>query len=262
MDSILRGKKTTTEFLILVEIARRIPYVRQREIARALGITPQAVSEYIKSLRNKGLLASSHGPYSVTKEGIDFIARNTSELRKHAHFIEEEILSKASIWPAIAGGNIKRGEQVNLVMKEGILFAEPLFDKRRASALAMSSAGKAEDVAISDFKGLIDLKVGRIKVLRIPDVKNGGSKRADLKALKRLLARKKLTGCIGLEAFAALSKISVKPDFTFGARDAAVEAALKGLSSSIVVSESEVPSLLEHLKNFDIQYELIDLRTG
>ncbi len=260
MKNILRGKKTATEFLILVEIARRMPNVRQREVAIALGITPQAVSEYIKELTGKGLLASSQGRYSVTKEGIDFIGRSTQELRKYARFIEEEILGKATIWPAIAGVNLKRGERVNLAMKDGILCAEPFFSAQEASALAMSDARKGEDVAISDFKGLIELRIGSIKVLRIPDVKSGGSKKADLKTLKRLLTRRQLVGCIGLEACAALRKISIKPGFTFGAGEAAVEAALKGLSSSVVVSDSEIPSLLEQLKDFNIQYELIDLR--
>lgn len=258
MQTVLRGKRT--EFLILVEIARRMPDARQREVARALGITPQAVSEYIKSLTGKGFLAFAHGRYSVTKEGIDFIARGAQELREYAHFIEEEILGKASIWPAIAREDIECGDRVNLVMKDGMLYAEPFSDESIANALAMSGAEAGEDIAISDFKGIIDLKIGRVEVLRVPDIRQGGSKKTNLKALKKHLARKQLIGCLGMEAYAALRKISIKPSFIFGARDAVVEAAHKGLSSSIVVSDAELPVLLEHLKNSDIRYELIDQR--
>jgi len=47
---ILRSKREATRFQILVEIAEHQPSVRQQEIAEILGVTPQAVSEYIREL--------------------------------------------------------------------------------------------------------------------------------------------------------------------------------------------------------------------
>ena len=51
MVEILRNKNLATRFQILVEIARSGPNIQQRDIAGKLGVTPQAISEYIKQER-------------------------------------------------------------------------------------------------------------------------------------------------------------------------------------------------------------------
>lgn len=52
MIKILQTKSGVTKFQVLIEIAAHQPNVRQKEIAAKIGITPQAVSEYIKELVN------------------------------------------------------------------------------------------------------------------------------------------------------------------------------------------------------------------
>ncbi len=54
MIKILQTKSGVTKFQVLIEIAAHQPNVRQKEIAAKIGITPQAVSEYIKELVNDG----------------------------------------------------------------------------------------------------------------------------------------------------------------------------------------------------------------
>ena len=49
--SILRSKREVSRLQILVEIAEHQPAVRQQEIANKLGVTPQAISEYIRCSR-------------------------------------------------------------------------------------------------------------------------------------------------------------------------------------------------------------------
>jgi len=46
--SILRNKRDVSRLQILAEIAEHQPAVRQQEIADKLGVTPQAISEYIR----------------------------------------------------------------------------------------------------------------------------------------------------------------------------------------------------------------------
>ncbi|MDL5503657.1 MAG: winged helix-turn-helix transcriptional regulator, partial [Candidatus Methanoperedens sp.] len=71
---ILRSKKEITRFQILVEIAAHQPDVMQKEIASRIGITPQAVSEYIKDLVQEGFLYSDgRVRYRVTKNGIEWV---------------------------------------------------------------------------------------------------------------------------------------------------------------------------------------------
>ena len=67
MIEVLRNKNMTTRFQILVEIASAGPAVQQKEIARNLDITPQAVSDYIAQLAREGLLAAEgRARYQVT----------------------------------------------------------------------------------------------------------------------------------------------------------------------------------------------------
>ncbi len=54
MVEILRNKNLTTKFQILVEIASKQPNIQQKDIAKKLKITPQAVSDYIKQLLKDG----------------------------------------------------------------------------------------------------------------------------------------------------------------------------------------------------------------
>ena len=69
--TILRNKRDVSRFQILVEIAEHQPAVRQQEIAAMLGVTPQAISEYIRDLVDEGMIkAKGRGRYKVTREGI------------------------------------------------------------------------------------------------------------------------------------------------------------------------------------------------
>ena len=58
LSSILRSKREVTRLQILVEIAEHQPAVRQQEIADKLGVTPQAVSEYIRELVDEEMAAA------------------------------------------------------------------------------------------------------------------------------------------------------------------------------------------------------------
>jgi len=55
---ILKSKNLATKFQIMVEIAAHQPNIQQKDIAPRLGITSQAVSEYVKELIKDGWLSS------------------------------------------------------------------------------------------------------------------------------------------------------------------------------------------------------------
>ena len=76
MIEVLRNKNLTTRFQILVEIADSGPNVQQRDIARKLDITPQAVSDYIAQLIKEGMLVSEdRARYKITNEGVNWIIK-------------------------------------------------------------------------------------------------------------------------------------------------------------------------------------------
>ena len=79
---VLQSKRNATRYGILVEIADRQPAVNQQEIADAIDVTPQAVSDYLKGLIEEGYVEKhGRGRYEVTKEGVDWLISQTDALR-------------------------------------------------------------------------------------------------------------------------------------------------------------------------------------
>jgi putative transcriptional regulator len=262
MANVLQSKRESSRFQILVEIAAHQPNLRQKEVAESLGVTPQAISEYIKELVADGLVTTDgRMRYSITKEGVEWLLESAAELKRYARVVMEEIISHVSVWTALAETDLVEGERVSLEMKSGLLYA----DKKEgveASGVVIGDAKMGEDVGVSDLRGLISLDEGRITLCKVPRVQMGGSRKVDLNLLERELTGKKMVGCLGLEELVALQKVGREPDVIFGAKEFAVEAAYHGISSLIVSVDEQIPGLLTRLESEGLKYELIDLALG
>jgi len=262
MASVLQSKRESSRFQILVEIAAHQPNLRQKEVAESLGVTPQAISEYIKELVADGLVTTDgRMRYSITKEGVEWLLESAAELKRYARVVMEEIISHVSVWAAIAEDDLAEGERVSLEMRSGLLYANKK-EGIEASGVVIADALSGEDVGVSDLRGLISLDEGRILLCKVPRVQNGGSGKVDLPALQDQLARVKNVGCLGIEALVALRKVGREPDIIFGAKEFAVEAAYHGISSVIVSVDEQIPGLLTRLESEGLKYELIDLTLG
>ncbi len=262
MASVLQSKRESSRFQILVEIAAHQPNLRQKEVAESLGVTPQAISEYIKELVADGLVTTDgRMRYRITKEGVEWLLESAAELKRYARVVMEEIISHVSVWAAIAEADLAEGERVSLEMRGGLLYANKK-EGIDASGVVIADTLSGEDVGVSDLQGLISLDEGKIILCKVPRVQNGGSGKVDLSALRSLLARVKNVGCLGIEALVALRKVGREPDIIFGAKEFAVEAAYHGISSVIVSVDEQIPGLLTRLESEGLKYELIDLTLG
>jgi len=262
MASVLQSKRESSRFQILVEIAAHQPNIRQKEVAESLGVTPQAISEYIKELVADGLVTTDgRMRYRITKEGVEWLLESAAELKRYARVVMEEIISHVSVWTAIAEADLAEGEHVSLEMRSGLLYANRK-EGIEASGVVISGAQAGEDVGVSDLRGLISLDEGRILLCKVPRVQNGGSRKVDLSALRDLISRATNVGCLGIEALVALRKVGREPDIIFGAKEFAVEAAYHGISSVIVSVDEQIPGLLTRLESEGLKYELIDLTLG
>jgi putative transcriptional regulator len=264
MVNVLQSKRESSRFQILVEIAAHQPNLRQKEVAESLGVTPQAVSEYIKELVTDGLVTTDgRMRYSITKEGVEWLLESAAELKRYARVVMEEIISHVSVWTALAEMDLAEGEKVGLEMRRGLLYANKK-ENLGASGVCISEAKAGEDVGISDLQGLISLDEGRITICKVPRVQIGGSRRTDLEALTKQLhlSGDRMVGCLGIEALVALRKAGSEPDVIFGAKESAVEAAYHGISSIVVSVDEQIPNLLNRLESEGLKYELIDLTMG
>lgn len=255
---MLRSKKESTKFQILVEIAAHQPDVRQKEIADKIGVTPQAVSEYMKELVSEGLLFSDgRVRYRVTKTGVEWVLERAQELKKYARFVMEEIVNHVSIATAIAMEKVVKGQKVKLWMENGLLYAGT--GDGEVTGSAISDANKDEDVGVTDLKGMIGLSPVNITICKVPRVERGGSGSVDYEMLKKHSKDKPYIAALGVEALISLRKINIEPNILFGAKESVVEAAFHGLSSLVVSVDEEVPSLLNRLESEGLNYEVFDL---
>jgi len=166
--SILRSKREVSRLQILVEIAEHQPAVRQQEIAEKLGVTPQAISEYIRELVDEGKVSViGRGNYEVTKTGIEWVLENAESLESYARHIRRDIIQQVSVWTAIAAEDLQEGDNVGVYMNAGFLYAgkKPL----AATGTVMADAKKDEDVGVARLNGIIDHKEGMLHVCKVPD---------------------------------------------------------------------------------------------
>lgn len=254
LDKVIFILMLSKRFSILLEIAKNQPSVRQKELAHKLGITPQAVSEYMKELIARGYL-ESRGPvnYTLTRKSYDFLLKSGRELKNTSKYLLDDLLEDFNILTAIATVDVKEGEILGLKMEEGLLYAGD--SRSPAKGRAINSSSQGEEVGISQVEGVIDLEPGRVKILVVPGVEEGGSRNADLEALERNTGNG-LLGALGVEGLIALRKVKREPQIFFGVRSAVLEAAYHGISSVVVGAEDEVESLIGLLERNSIDFEV------
>jgi putative transcriptional regulator len=260
MAQILQSKNLATKFQIMVEIAAHQPNIQQKDIAPRLGITSQAVSEYIRELIKDGWLSSEgRSRYKVTKEGVDWILQMSRQLHSYAWSVSK-VVADISTTTAIADSDLAVGEPASLYMKDGLLFASKVIRGKGAKGVTVTEAKKGQDVGVGNIEGVIKLEPAKVMIGKVPNVQDGGSRSTNLARLKREVKEASVVGALGTEALVALKQIGVKPDYVHGVREAAIEAAYCGLPFLVVCSEDKVSILVLRLAEENLDYEIVDLR--
>jgi putative transcriptional regulator len=260
MAQILKSKNLATKFQIMLEIAANQPNIQQKDIAPRLGITSQAVSEYIKELLKDGWLSSQgRSRYRVTREGVDWILQMSRQLHSYSWFVSK-VVADISTSTAIADSDLSVGQPVSLYMKDGLLFASDVIGDEGAKGTAVTKAKKGQDVGIRNVEGVIKLATAKVTIAKVPNVQDGGSTSTDLARLEREMNEARLVGAMGTEALVALRQIGIKPDYLHGVREAAIEAAYCGLPFLVVCSEDKVSVLVQRLEEENLVHQIVDLK--
>ncbi|MEM1589440.1 MAG: winged helix-turn-helix transcriptional regulator, partial [Candidatus Bathyarchaeia archaeon] len=229
VPGLLGSKGELTKFMILAEVFRSQPHVKQRDVGETLGITVQAVSKYFKKLIREGLLESYAGraQYRLTPKAHEKLEEYISELESYVMRLRRE-LKFERVCPAIASFKVRAGEKVNVEMRDGVLYAVPFKEgARTASGVAILDAEPGEDVGLTDVKGMVRMETGKVLIVKLPCIKEGGSRAVDMEKVKALYEEVKphRIGVMGTVGRAVLNKLGLKAHIEFGISTASALAA-------------------------------------
>ncbi|MUW13303.1 MarR family transcriptional regulator [Halorubrum sp. CBA1125] len=252
---VLDSKRDATRYQVLVEIAARQPAVSQHEIAESIGVTSQAVSDYVRDLVENGYVEKGgRGRYEVTKEGIDWLISRTDSLQTYLDRVTSDVLGSVEVDAAIAIDDVEEGREVGLVMRDGVLHANPAGGT--ATAVTVTSAAAGEAVGVADFEGVVDYETGYVTVLPVPSVTDGDS--LDPAVVAAYRDADQLLAVAGAEAYALVSQANADPDIRFGTADGVAEAAVRGLDVLLVVAADQLPQHTAKLREENIPHEVLD----
>lgn len=261
LNFILRNKRDVSRLQILVEIIEHQPAVRQQDIARKLGFTPQAISEYIRDLVDLGKVSvNGRGNYEVTQAGIEWMIANAESLASYSRHIRYDLIHHVSVWTAIADGDLKAGEEAGMYMQNGFLYAAK--KPSPATGTVIADAYSGADVGITNLTGVIEHHVGIVQICKVPRIQYGGSRNVQLDQLREIVAKVQIVAAVGLEAYIALKSLGREPDLFFGARDSTIEAAHYGMDCAIVITDDVFTDVINRLEDAKISYVAHDLITS
>ena len=268
--TLLRDKGKFTKFQILIEVMRNQPHVKQKDIADKMGITVQAVSKYFKKLVKEGLLefGSEKAYYRLTSKATAELHNELMNLENYVVSIKRDLKIKRAL-PAIATQPVKAGEEVGIILKEGVMYVLPPNDPTiEAKGITIENAQPGEDVGLKNLQGKIKRKQGKILIVKLPSIRKGGSRVVDLAKIKDFYNEfnPDRIGVMGAVGRAVLNKLNLKADIEFGISNSAAIAASRGLNVFVLVVGRMANLMIQeidfvNMKNStDVVYEVRDGR--
>jgi putative transcriptional regulator len=268
---LLQNKGEFTKFQILLEVMHNQPHIKQKEIADTMGVTIQAISKYFKKLTKEGLLEAGSGraDYHLTRKGIGKLHDDLKSIERYVTFIKSQIKIEHA-WPAIATQPIKAGQTVGLIVKEGVMHTvDPNSPLTELKGIAMADAAVGEDLGLRNLQGKMNIKQGKILIVKLPSIRQGGSRAVDIAKVQALHEEFKpdRIAVMGAVGRAVLNKLGLKADIEFGISHAVAIAASRGLKVFVLVVGRMTNRMTQEIENVNmksaanISYEVRDAKT-
>lgn len=241
---VLRESKRVTQALVLYEMLRW-RRATLKEIGEKLGMSAQAVANYLAELEDMGFVDKFQG--SLTHQGVEFLHETMGILHKEINAIVSNLNMVLST-EAIADVPVKAGQQVSLYMKNGVLHAGNA--EASAKGIAVGEAQPGEIVEIKEMKGVVEIKRGKILIFVLDKEREKELPEADVFA------------GYGLRAQHFLEKRGKKDFIRFSVPEACVECALLGQNVVCVLSPDLLYVFLKAMheamqKHGNLEYEIV-----
>ncbi|MCW4003526.1 MAG: winged helix-turn-helix transcriptional regulator [Candidatus Bathyarchaeota archaeon] len=254
---LLKDKGEFTKFQILFEIMRNQPHIKQKDISDKLGITIQAISKYFKKLTREGLLeaGSERADYHLTPKGVTKLREDMRNLEAYINDLKHDLKIEHA-WPAIATQPVKAGQEIGLIMKEGVMYTVPLGSPlAEAKGIALVDANPGDDLGLRDLHGKVKVKKGKILIVKLPSIRKGGSRATDLEKIKALYNEfnPDRVGVMGAVGRAVLNKLGLKANIEFGISRSAAIAASRGLNVLVLVVGRMVNRMIQEIDQINMK---------
>jgi len=269
---LLQNKGEFTKFQILLEVMHNQPHIKQKDIADVMGITIQAISKYFKKLTKEGLLEAGSGraDYHLTPKAIGKLHDDLKGLERYVTSIRSEMKIERAL-PAIATQPVKAGQTVGLIVKEGVTYTvDPNNPVTEAKGIDMTDAAVGEDLGLRNLQGKMKLKQGKILIVKLPSIRQGGSRAVDIEQVQTLYEEFKpdRIAVMGAVGRAVLNKLKLKADIEFGISRAVAIAASRGLNVFVLVVGRMTNRMTQEIENVNmrsaanVSYEVRDAKTS
>jgi len=262
---ILRDIREMTKLLILRELTS-YRHSRLRTIADRLDITIQGISDYMKMMTEEGLVRNVDGTWKATTKGVEFLQSNFLSLKEFVESSTKE-MSIVDVCAAIAGNDIKRGDKVGLFMVKGELIAYSNKDSS-SKGVAINSVSKGYDLGVKDLEGIVQLSPGKITLLRIPSIRDGGTTRLNIRKVKKVIRDFKydIVAAVDLIGRVLAKRLNLDVTICYSVLLATLEAAQRGYHILVLCPEDHVAQFIGGIEENNtrledkITYETVSLR--
>lgn len=254
---ILRDKGEFTKFQILLEIKRNQPHIKQKDVSDKIGITIQAICKYFKKLQKEGYIepGSERADYRLSPKATSKLQEDLHQLENFLDEVKQELRVERAL-PAIATQSVVAGQEVGLIMQEGVMFTVPVNSPlAQAKGLALTDAQAGEDLGLRELKGKVKVSHGSILIIKLPSIRKGGSRVTNIEQIRALYESFKpdRIGVMGAVGRAVLNKLGYKSDIEFGIGRAAAIAASRGLNVMVLVVGKMVNRVIEEVDSVNMK---------
>lgn len=256
---LMRNKGRMTRLLILLRVVLDAPK-DQKDLAGPVGMTPQAVSLYLKRMAREGLIIRDPKGPRATVEGVELLHRELLALKG---FVDSSIMGLDIVrsTDAVAKGDLRRGERCTLFMEDGLLFARK-GGSGPSMGTAEADAGDGSMVPVSGLSGVMDLRPGALQLIKVtPARSGGGSLRLDPNKMPWGVSGHR-TAALDMEALALLRRSGIRCDSELPLPEDIRAMLLRGLDVAAVGTPHAISLLRSGLGGFPPQVEELEPGPG